>query len=162
MPFVITAPLATFAMEEVTTPGSPTETIAQKASQLSLIVQALVLTGILSLTATLTLPNRKVTISNPLSDVSLIKSVQNAVLQDVSQYSGLPKSALNIVKTQPQTWSDDCLDIHNLEVLCTEMEVPGWQVTVANGQHRWIYRTNASGSMVKLAQGVTPNQQSRK
>ncbi|MFE1743942.1 hypothetical protein [Coleofasciculus sp. H7-2] len=147
-------------MEEVTTAGFPTETIAQKTSQLNLIVQALVLTGILSLTATLTLPNPKVTISkSPLSEVSLLKSVQNAVFQDVSQHSGLPKSALRIVQTQPQTWSDDCLDINNLEVLCTEMQVPGWQVTVANGQRRWIYRTNASGSMVKLAQGVTsPNQ----
>ena len=142
-------------MEQITTSGSTAGNIEQKTNQFSLIIQTLVLTGILSLTAKLTLPTTKVALSKPpLPQHSLLKSVTNAVLQDVSQDSGLPVSKFRIVATEQQTWSDDCLGVNSLGILCTEMRVPGWQVTVASEQTRWVYRTNASGSVVKLAQGV--------
>jgi hypothetical protein len=35
------------------------------------------------------------------------------------------------------------------------MAVPGWQVAVASRRQRWLYRTNASGSVIKLERGTT-------
>jgi hypothetical protein len=39
--------------------------------------------------------------------------------------------------------------------MCTQAEVPGWRVVVASGKERWVYRTDVSGSMVKLDQVAT-------
>lgn len=139
-------------MQELTPSGSSAPIIGEKTSQPRLIIQALVFTGILYLTAGLTLPNTKIGISKPSqTNAILLTSVQNAVLQDVSAHSGLPKSALNIVETQQQTWQNDCLGVNKVGVLCAQTKVPGWQVTIVSARQRWIYRTNASGSVVKLA-----------
>jgi hypothetical protein len=36
------------------------------------------------------------------------------------------------------------------------MAVPGWQIEIAvmSGQQRWIYRTNTSGSVIKLEREI--------
>lgn len=143
-------------MEKTTTPCSGATALAPKASQLHLFLQSLVFTGILYMTAGLTLPKPSVTVANSSqSNARLLTSVSNAVLHDVSQHSGLPTSTLNIVQPQQRTWLDDCLGIkNNFGVLCTKMNIPGWEVTVESGQQRWTYHTNASGSVVKLAQGT--------
>lgn len=139
-------------MQEITPSGSLPPTIGEKTSQPRLIIQALIFTGILYLTAGLTLPNTKIGISKPSqTNAILLTSVQNAVLQDVSAHSGLPKSALRIVETQQHTWHNDCLGVNKFGVLCAKITVPGWQVTIVSERQRWIYRTNASGSVVKLA-----------
>lgn len=139
-------------MEEIDSSGSAERTIAQQASTLHLIVQALLFTGILYLTAGLPLPNitENAFSSSAKPTASLWQSVTNAVLQDVSYHSGLPRSTLRIVQAHQYIWPDDCLGIDNLGIVCDKTQVPGWQVTVVSGEKRWIYRTNASGSVVKL------------
>lgn len=75
---------------------------------------------------------------------------EKSVLQHASRQLGLPTSALKITHAQSQTWSDNCLEIHDPETLCTQTPVPGWQVKVTSTKQSWIYRTNASGSMIKI------------
>jgi len=147
-------------MEETTTTGSPATTLDQKASPSRPLLSALVLTSLLYLTVSPTLPKTRVVASKPAqTTASLLKSVGNAVVQDVSQHSRLPVSALRIIDSRQQTWQDDCLGLGRTGVFCTRQIVPGWQVTVASGQQRWIYRTNASGSVVKLSHSMIPNEQ---
>lgn len=76
--------------------------------------------------------------------------VGTAVLQEAAQQSGLATSTWQIVEAKQQTWPDGCLGLADLESVCTMALVPGWQVTAVNGDRRWVYRTNASGSVVKL------------
>lgn len=148
-------------MEEIKSSDFPARTIGQQASTPHLIVQALIFTGILYLTAGLTLPNNGGnTVSTPAnSTASLWQSVTNAVLQDVSDHSGLPRSALRIAHAHQQTWPNDCLGVNDIGVLCTNTQIPGWQVTVVSGQKLWVYRTNASGTVVKLDAGTASNVQ---
>ncbi|HEY9806870.1 MAG TPA: hypothetical protein V6D04_09890, partial [Candidatus Obscuribacterales bacterium] len=57
------------------------------------------------------------------------------------------------------TWRDGCLGLSTGGELCTQVETPGWQVTVAGRSQQLVYRTNDSGSVVKLdaaASGVSP------
>lgn len=75
---------------------------------------------------------------------------ENSILQHASKHLGLPTSALRITHAQSQTWSDNCLEIHDPEIFCTQTPVPGWQVKVASTKQSWIYRTNASGSLIKI------------
>lgn len=141
-------------MENINNNSSATAAkISIKAIQPSLIIQALAFTGILYLSVGQIPPNSTEGIYRSESRVTLSESVLNAVLLDASQQSGLPTDALRIVDAQQRTWTDNCLELGESEVLCTKMEVPGWQVAVAGGQQRWLYRTNTSGSMIKLERG---------
>ncbi|MEB3277726.1 MAG: hypothetical protein VKK42_02240 [Lyngbya sp.] len=79
-------------------------------------------------------------------------SVANTVFQDAANRSGLPHSALRIVEAQSQTWPDGCLGLGEPGTLCTLALVPGWQVKIVSGRERWVYRTNESGSLMRLDQ----------
>lgn len=85
---------------------------------------------------------------NQAASVSLPKSVEAAVLQNVSQQSGLPISALRIVGFEGRGWNGGC--IGGPAVDCAPVSEQGWQVTVEGSQQRWVYVTNKSGSRVVL------------
>lgn len=79
-------------------------------------------------------------------------SVANTLFQDAANRSSLPHSALRIVEAQSQMWPDGCLGLGEPGNLCTLALVPGWQVKIASGRERWVYRTNESGSLIRLDQ----------
>lgn len=79
---------------------------------------------------------------------SLPEPIAKAVLNDVQQRSGLQASQLRIINVEQQTWTDGCLGLG--DGICTQALVPGWQVIVAGNEQVWAYRTNESGSSVKL------------
>jgi hypothetical protein len=84
-------------------------------------------------------------------DIKLLsQSLTDAIFKEVSQKSGIQASQLRIVKVERETWSDGCLGLGGSDGVCTQSLVPGWRVTVASGEQRWVYRTNESGSSVKL------------
>ncbi len=81
---------------------------------------------------------------------SLPESVSNAIFKDVSRTTGMEASKLRIVTVEPETWSDGCLGLGGSNGMCTQSLVPGWRIIVASGAQQWVYRTNQSGSMVRL------------
>ncbi|HBB33102.1 MAG TPA: hypothetical protein DDZ80_06990 [Cyanobacteria bacterium UBA8803] len=134
-------------MQDIQTTNSNT-TVETQLFQPRLILQALVFTAILYFSAN----DRSLNSRGRVSDFNthLSVAVGSAVLQEAAQHSQLPTSALRLVAAQPQTWSDNCLELGNSEVACTPIPVPGWQVAVASGKQRLIYRTDTSGSVIKL------------
>ena len=86
--------------------------------------------------------------NKPLSNLPL--SVANRVFKETANRSGLPHSALRIVEAQSQTWPDGCLGLGESGTLCTLALVPGWRVKVGSGREGWVYRTNESGSLIRL------------
>jgi len=90
---------------------------------------------------------------SPQVNPQLSTAIGHIVLQYASEHTRVPSSKLDLVDVQPHTWSDNCLGLAEEaeeKASCKPMPVSGWQVAVANGQRRWIYRTDASGSVVKL------------
>lgn len=85
----------------------------------------------------------------------LPESVANAVLQEASEQSGLPVSELRIVQAQRQEWPDGCLGLNRPDEFCTQAIVPGWLVIVEAGQQRLVYRTNESGSIIRLDEAAS-------
>ena len=81
---------------------------------------------------------------------SLPESVSDAIFKDVSRTTGMEASKLRIVTVEPETWSDGCLGLGGSNGMCTQSLVPGWRIIVASGAQQWVYRTNQSGSMVRL------------
>lgn len=89
-------------------------------------------------------------VAEPPREGNLPDSVAKAVLQDASRQSNLSTSQLRIVTAEKQDWPNGCLGLAEPGVACTRMIVPGWQVTVRGGQQSLVYRTNESGSLLKL------------
>ncbi|HEY9850572.1 MAG TPA: hypothetical protein V6D28_13990 [Leptolyngbyaceae cyanobacterium] len=126
-------------------------TLEETTKQPNPFFLALVLTGILYFAVKQPVSNNALAVANSSNHISILSpSVKNAVMQDLSQRSGLPKSALQIVEAKQLTWLDRCLEMKNSRYLCMDALVPGWQVIVASGKNRWIYHTDTSGSLVKL------------
>lgn len=150
-------------MEDINNTSSATKVIERKLLQPHLIIQALAFTGVLYFSVGQTPKNTtEATYQSVRTSTALSASVSNSVLLRTSQQSGLPTSALRIVHAQPQTWLDNCLGLGNSEAVCTQTLVPGWQVAVTSGQQRWIYSTNASGSVIKLERGTSsPNKENK-
>jgi hypothetical protein len=71
---------------------------------------------------------------------NLPQDIAQRILAQASQQSGQPVSRLQIVEAQRKQWSDRCLGIRKPGVACAQIVVPGWQVTVSDGQQRWVYR----------------------
>lgn len=84
-------------------------------------------------------------------------AVSNAVIQNLSQQTGIETSALKIAEAKQQTWANGCLGISSPGVPCAEGKVPGWELVVASATQRWVYRSNMSGSLVKLDAIATQN-----
>ncbi|MBW4618658.1 MAG: S-layer homology domain-containing protein [Cyanosarcina radialis HA8281-LM2] len=85
--------------------------------------------------------------SNP---IEAIQAVGKAVLKDASDRTGIPQSELNIVEVKQETWPDSCLGLETAGTSCAQATVPGWKMVVSGGEQRLVYRTNLSGSAVKL------------
>lgn len=149
-------------MENMNNKGSTTASIETKVMRLRLGIQSLAFTGILYFCVGQTPPTTTNVIDNSVgSGAMLSASVEKGVLQHASQKSGLPTSALRIVRAQAHTWSDNCLGMRD-SIFCTQISVPGWQVAVASEKQSWIYRTNASGSLIKMEQDTSvPSKESK-
>lgn len=75
--------------------------------------------------------------------VSIPQSITRAALQDAAQRSRQPISQLQVNWVEQKTWSNGCFNLPTNGV-CAAAMVPGWQVTIAHGQQRWVYRTDSS------------------
>lgn len=100
-------------------------------------------------------PTRRQRVIN--NNTPVPEAVSDAIIQNLSQQTGIEPSALKIVEAQQQTWANGCLGISSPGVPCAEGKVPGWEVVVGSATQRWVYRSNMSGSLVKLDAIATQN-----
>lgn len=84
------------------------------------------------------------------STEELPAKIQSAVLSDANTRVSKPVAALRITESEKQSWSDSCLGLAEPGKLCAQVIVPGWKVTVTDGQRELIYRTDNKGRLVKL------------
>ncbi|HEY9823998.1 MAG TPA: hypothetical protein V6D19_01005 [Stenomitos sp.] len=82
-------------------------------------------------------------------DTTLPETVRQAVLTAASTQAKLPIDQLSIRKATPKIWSDGCLGLGPVGQMCTAVLVEGWEVTVTHQRQEWVYRTNASGQIVR-------------
>jgi hypothetical protein len=88
-----------------------------------------------------------------LSQNVLPQNIAERVLAQASQDSKLPVSKLQIIAATPQKWTDTCLGMTEQYALCNAEIVPGWQVTVSDGQNTRVYRV---GELVKISLSSDP------
>ncbi|MDX2245115.1 MAG: hypothetical protein NW224_30930 [Leptolyngbyaceae cyanobacterium bins.302] len=96
-------------------------------------------------------PTRSAPRSTVISNAAKIPPEIVATLrQDLSQRTGIPTNQLKFVEVSPQTWTNGCLGLAQSDEMCSQAMVNGWRVVFAQGNRRWVYRTNGSGSAFRL------------
>ena len=86
----------------------------------------------------------------------LTPSIAGMVLQSHSRSLNQPVDRFRISAATPRNWPDGCLGLAEPGEFCAQVLIPGWQVTVTNGQQNWVYRTDSSGSALRLEVGNNP------
>ncbi|MDX2216837.1 MAG: hypothetical protein SFY66_26460 [Oculatellaceae cyanobacterium bins.114] len=89
--------------------------------------------------------------SSPTGTRPLPQMVVNQVLLDASQRLNVARDQLQIEDYRRQTWSDSCLGLGDINESCALVTVPGWQITIASGQQRLVYRTDLVGRIFRLS-----------
>jgi len=134
------------------------------------IFPAFVLAAILSLGTNFTMINSAVAypesseqvtreIANPRSNLvsqnqsdrpthTLPDTIANAVKKHLAKRTGIAPEKLKITNYKQETWPNGCLGISQPDQICTQALVPGWRITVTDGQKTWVYRTDNSGRNV--------------
>jgi len=98
-----------------------------------------------------TLPSQS-SVQSPVIVLNELSSAQavEAARQDLAQRLNVPVQTLHLTAAQAKTWQDGCLGLATPEEICIQVLVPGWQLELTNGQTTWIYRTNRTGTRLRL------------
>jgi hypothetical protein len=104
------------------------------------------LTKILALVSLLFLLSGQSSLASPQPPNSVI----DATRQDLSQKTNIPINRLQVKSAKTQTWPDGCLGLAKSGELCTQALVEGWRIILTNNQKTWIYRTDRTGSNLRL------------
>jgi hypothetical protein len=68
----------------------------------------------------------------------------------LSQKTDISVNRLQIQAAQRQTWTDGCLGLATPGELCTQALVEGWRIILTDNQKTWVYRTDSSGTNLRL------------
>nr|WP_290221718.1 S-layer homology domain-containing protein [Trichocoleus desertorum] len=89
------------------------------------------------------------------SQVRFTQAIATSVYQAITTRSQVQASQLRVVSVQQETWSDSCLGVPGTASTCTAGDIPGFRVVVASTDEVWVYRTNATGSVVAFDETAT-------
>jgi hypothetical protein len=90
----------------------------------------------------------QVTTAQPTSP--LPAAVSTLIRQDLARRLGVNVNQLRVVAASNQTWPNGCLGLARADEMCTQALISGWRVRLAYGEQVWTYRTNQSGSSLRL------------
>jgi len=155
--------IATYRVKSITMkPFRPTIRQPQQ------IFAALILTGILSLGAGMTLVNTATANSVESSQGAvnlkqsrtrkLPPSVIDAISRDINRSAPATRPPLVVVTFSQESWSDSCLGLGKLDELCGQIFIEnGWRVVMSDGEQKWVYRSDNTGRTVRLEGQDTPS-----
>lgn len=137
------------------------------------MLKALILASILSVSTSLTVINSAIAYpeipqtanaqaQRPANENRLPPQVANAIRQHLSRQTSIAPGQLRITQSSRQTWPDGCLGLPEPDQFCTQALVEGWRVVISHQNQTWVYRTNASGSLVKLDTGASQTKDTNK
>ncbi len=93
--------------------------------------------------------------ASSIDNGTLPKTVSDRILQLASELLALPISQFQIIKAEPQTWNNACLDLQRPEERCMGVLTPGWRVTVQNKGQRLVYHSDREGSRIRFNQAAS-------
>ncbi|AFY79884.1 hypothetical protein [Oscillatoria acuminata] len=138
-------------MKQLTPDSYPEQPVDDVVHSSDRILLAIVVTGLLyCFNIAWRHPGTPAQVADVLpATVELLSEVAaDQVLQAVSTDSGLPKSALQIVESEPEVETEAICS--GVAPDCSLTPPPSVQVKIASQEQLWVYRLNHSGSEVKV------------
>jgi hypothetical protein len=74
-----------------------------------------------------------------------------AVVERLSQQSGLPASEITVTAYERAEWPNTCLGLSSAFEACGEAITPGYQVTLSAGGQTYVFRTDLNGYTIRQA-----------
>ena len=96
-------------------------------------------------------------IEQPTQGTSDMTPAQIAALTHLSESLNLPADQITLVSTEAVTWSDGCLGVQRMGVMCTQALVDGFKIIFEADGQEYELHTNTTGSAVALAGGLDIN-----
>jgi hypothetical protein len=87
-------------------------------------------------------------------NAALPAAVETVVLADIVSRDRVALDSLSVTAATPEDWPDGCLGLGGADDICAFAIVPGWAVTVSQGDRTWAYRTDADGLVIKVEPGT--------
>jgi hypothetical protein len=109
----------------------------------------------IGLTATAALANAPSQIAQA-PPAQLPPKLAQIIRQDLSQKVNVAIAKLKIVSASRQTWPNGCLGLPKPQESCAQALIQGWQVKLSDGARVWTYRTNATGTQLRLENLQSP------
>jgi hypothetical protein len=91
--------------------------------------------------------------ASQINTTTLPRSVERAVLQAAAKQTGLRLADLEVVRSKSIV-TDGCLSLPAPGEACIEVALNAWQITVSGGEQQLIYRSNDTGSQVRLERQI--------
>jgi hypothetical protein len=91
---------------------------------------------------------------NPSPQPSVdLTPAESAAVAALSEITSLPADQINMVSSEAVTWSDGCLGVQRMGVMCTQAIVEGFKMVLEADGKEYEFHTNQNGSAVVLAEG---------
>lgn len=84
------------------------------------------------------------------TDTAPVEPAAAAARSDLAAKLGISAQSIIIMEVENQTWNNGCLGLPKAGEFCTEALVPGFKVEMEAQGESYTYRTNASGSVVRM------------
>ena len=90
---------------------------------------------------------------SPLSpDANTVGTPVAAARADLAQQLNVDPDTIVVVSNEQVDWPDACMGIQTPDVMCAQVITPGYKIILEVDGKQYEYHTNASGSVVRLAQ----------
>lgn len=80
----------------------------------------------------------------------LPNSVVRQVRRDLAAQANVPQGRLRVVNYSRETWPDSCLGLARDNERCAMAIVEGWRVELTDGQRNWVYRSDLTGTVIRM------------
>ena len=87
---------------------------------------------------------------NQTDPVEVPEAVTQAVKADIVQNNDVDTEELEIAEAEKNLWSDGCLGLAAEGELCTQALVPGYRLSITDGENTWVYRTDEAGITYRI------------
>ena len=85
-----------------------------------------------------------------------LSPAQRAALTALSEKLNVTVDTIKIVSTEVVTWPDGCLGVQKIGVMCTQSEVPGFNIILEADGKQYEMHTNVNGSIVVPFEDAQP------
>lgn len=84
---------------------------------------------------------------SPLPPLNLTPA-QTAAVSALSNTLNLPPGQITVISTEAVEWSDGCLGVQKIGVLCTQATVPGYKIVLQANGTSYEFHTNKDGKQI--------------